>query len=436
MISRRKFISTGASLSLGALMPYRKLDQNELVTHQITSGTKQHWFGYYDKLQIDHSGRFALGGQVDTFFRSPTLKDRLEIGIIDMQKENKWSKIGTSNTWGWQQGCMLQWIPGASEEVIWNDVEKGKYVSRIYHLAKKEIRTLPRPIYTLDPKGRFALCIDFDRLQFFRPGYGYPRIDPGDDFARAPDNRGIYKMDLKTGVSELIITYADIAKLEFPGDSLLNNFHWFNHILINPSGSRFIFLNRSRIKGSMSEMEAYLKEHPEKKREGFSNNYVTRAITSNLDGTEIYPLNDSGQFSHFIWKGDDVITAWSCTEDSDVAAFFEFPDRTKKYLQLGVNEMTVNGHNTYVPGTNYEWILNDTYPSPDDRKQTLYLFHVPTGRKIILGRFYEPDQFKGEWRCDLHPRCDQQGQRVFFDSSHEGDKRQMYMIDIRDIMKT
>ncbi|MBK8503514.1 MAG: hypothetical protein IPL46_15650 [Saprospiraceae bacterium] len=166
MISRRKFINTGASLALGSLMPYHQ-NQNDKMIHPITSGAKQHWFGYYDKQQIDHSGRFALGGQVDTFFRSPTLKDELEIGIIDLQQGNQWNKIGSSKTWGWQQGCMLQWVPGASEQVIWNDVEKGKYVSRIYHLGKKKIRTLPRPIYTLDPKGKFALCIDFHRLQFF-----------------------------------------------------------------------------------------------------------------------------------------------------------------------------------------------------------------------------------------------------------------------------
>ncbi|MBK8503515.1 MAG: hypothetical protein IPL46_15655 [Saprospiraceae bacterium] len=242
-------------------------------------------------------------------------------------------------------------------------------------------------------------------------------------------------MDLATGEYELILTYAQISQLGFPGEALDKNYHWFNHLLINPSGNRFIFLNRSRIKGSMAEMDEYLKDHPEKMRQGFSSHYITRAITANLDGTDIFPLNDSGQFSHFIWKGDDVITAWACPEGDPDAAFFEFPDRTKKYLKIGVTEMLVNGHNTYVPGTNYEWILNDTYPSPDDRKQTLYLFHVPTGRKIILGRFYEPDQFKGEWRCDLHPRCDQQGHRVFFDSTHQGDKRQMYVLDIRDIVK-
>ena len=98
--------------------------------------------------------------------------------------------------------------------------------------------------------------------------------------------------------------------------------------------------------------------------------------------------------------------------------------------------MTHNGHNTYVPNTNYQWILNDTYPLGDAREQELYLFHVPTGKKVALGKFHEPTKFKGEWRCDLHPRCDQAGQRVFFDSTHIGNKRQIYMVDIREIVGT
>ncbi|MFW5774332.1 MAG: hypothetical protein ACOCWD_06590 [Tangfeifania sp.] len=65
----------------------------------------------------------------------------------------------------------------------------------------------------------------------------------------------------------------------------------------------------------------------------------------------------------------------------------------------------------------------------------MYLYHVPTRRKVILGEFFEPEKFQGEWRCDLHPRCDQQGNRVFFDSTHKGGKRQMYMIDIEKIVR-
>jgi len=442
-MKRRTFIKN-ASLATGFLglgIPYAcktgNATNNRILSPRatpITDGDQQHWFGYYDKWQIDITGRYALAAAVDTFFRSPRPKDMLRVGLIDLKKGNKWKEIGTSTAWGWQQGCMLQWVPGSDSEVIWNDHGANGFISRIYDTKTGKTRTLPKAVYTLSPDGSFALCIDFDRLQFFRPGYGYPAKTPVDNWPKAPDDAGVYKMDLKTGVSEMIISYAQIATLPRTRGSVADNFQWFNHLLINPSGTRFIFLNRSRPVGSYSEMTEYRRNHPEIKNLGFSGHYITRALTADIDGQNIYPLNDSGNFSHFIWKGDNVICAWAVPEDGSKAAFFDFRDMSKNYQQVGTGIMTRNGHNTYVPNTNYEWILNDTYPGGEERLQELYLFHIPTNRKVSLGKFHEPIKYKGEWRCDLHPRCDQHGKRVFFDSTHKGDRRQIYMIDISDIV--
>lgn len=445
MIKRRTFLKntalTASVLGLGLPIGCKntpaeaeRAESDPFTAVPITSGPQQHWFGYYDKWQIDASGRYALGCEVDTFFRSPTPEDVLRIGLVDLENVNSWKEIGTSTAWGWQQSCMLQWVPGSDSEVIWNDHGEEGFISRIYNVKTGETRTLPRAVYTLSPDGSFALCVDFDRLQFFRPGYGYPAKEPVDSWEKAPADAGIYKMNLRTGESEMIISYAQIAPLTRERGSVADNFHWFNHLLINPGGTRFIFLNRSRPVASIEEMREYRKNHPELKNLGFSSQYVTRALTADVDGGNVYALNDSGNFSHFIWKGDDAICAWAVPEDGDKAAFFVFQDQSKAYQSVGAEVMTRNGHNTYVPNTNYEWILNDTYPVGEERLQELYLFHVTTGRKVTLGRFHEPEKFKGEWRCDLHPRCDQQGKRVFFDSTHEGGRRQMYVVDIADVV--
>jgi len=212
-----------------------------------------------------------------------------------------------------------------------------------------------------------------------------------------------------------------------------DNFHWFNHLLINPSGTRFIFLNRSRPVASPEEMAVWRKGPG--RATGFRGSWLTRALTADIDGGNVHALNDSGLFSHFIWKGDDVITAWALPDGGKTAGFFELRDRVGGATQVGKGVMIRDGHNTYVPNTNDEWILNDTYPVGPERRQELYLFHVPSGRKVTLGRFFEPPRFKGEWRCDLHPRCDQQGNRVFFDSTHAGDKRRIYTMDIGKIVR-
>ncbi|PHN02822.1 hypothetical protein [Flavilitoribacter nigricans] len=442
-MKRRTFLKN-TSLAAGMLtagIPYSckdakagaSTDTAELQIQPITTGPQQHWFGYYDKQQIDTSGRYALGAEVEKFFRSPTQQDVLRVGLIDLEQGNTWREIGTSHSWGWQQGCMLQWIPGSDREVIWNDYGTDGFISKVYDIKTGETRTLPRAVYTLSPDGKFALSLDFDRLQFFRPGYGYPTKTPVTNWEKAPDQAGIYKMDLQSGASELILTYAQLAGLDREAGSVADYYHWFNHILVNPSGTRFIFLNRSRPVPSSSDMSAYRKENPEWNQSG-KGHWLTRAITANTDGSDLYALNDSGVFSHFIWKGDDTICAWAMPDGGGDAGFYEFPDKTKNARQVGKGIMTVDGHNTYVPNTNYKWMLNDCYPQGEERLQELYLFHVPTEKKISIGKFHEPKHFTGEWRCDLHPRCDQQGKRVFFDSTHKGDQRQIYAVDISGII--
>jgi Tol biopolymer transport system component len=94
--------------------------------------------------------------------------------------------------------------------------------------------------------------------------------------------------------------------------------------------------------------------------------------------------------------------------------------------------MTRNGHCSYLPGA--EWILNDTYPLPKTRRQRVYLYHVPTGRIVVLGEFYSPPQYRGEWRCDTHPRFSPDGRYVVIDSPHGGNGRQLWLLDISDVV--
>jgi hypothetical protein len=84
--------------------------------------------------------------------------------------------------------------------------------------------------------------------------------------------------------------------------------------------------------------------------------------------------------------------------------FFVFRDCVRVVEQVGAGVMTVNGHITYVPGTNNEWILNDTYPQGRVRFQMSYLYQAPSNRRVNLGKFHSPVAYTGEWRA-THSRA-------------------------------
>ena len=158
-------------------------------------------------------------------------------------------------------------------------------------------------------------------------------------------------------------------------------------------------------------------------------------FTVDMDGTQRHILDPSGYTSHFIWRDPDHVCAWTRPEKSP-SGFYLFRDQTDQVEPVGAGIMTENGHNTYVPGTDQEWILNDTYPDRKTRMQKPYLFHVPSGRKVELGQFHSPTEYTGEWRCDTHPRCSNDGRTVASDSPHTGQGRQIHLIDIQPIIES
>ena len=147
LINRRKFLGGLAA----CLWAPGKIATDELPpVRAITRGPKFHWFGYYDKLQFDPTGRYALGIRVDFEHRSPRPSDFVEIGMVDLEDGDRWIDLGErSSSWSWHHGCMLQWLPGSKTEIIWNDQLQNRFVSHILNVRTGKKRTLPVPIYAV-----------------------------------------------------------------------------------------------------------------------------------------------------------------------------------------------------------------------------------------------------------------------------------------------
>ncbi len=375
----------------------------------LTRGPKHHWFGYYDKLEVDPTGRFVLGMEVEFEHRSPRPEDRTQVGMVDLHDGDRWIPLGSTTAWCWQQGCMLQWIPTSRTQVLWNDRDGARYVCRILDVQTREMHTIPHAIYALSPDGRTAITTDFRRLGDVRPGYGYNGIPDPHAGELCPAGSGIGRLDLKTGEYAQILSIAEIAARGPQLPTMRGVKHWFNHLLFNPDGSRFVFLHRWQV-GRGRE---------------------TRMVTADPDGSNVRFLDTNGLTSHFIWRDPTKILAWS-NQPSHGKAFYEFADGDAGHIKVvGKEAMPEDGHCTVLPGGRL--ILCDTYPDAE-RFQTPYLYDSTTGRRTPLGRFHSPPAYTGEWRCDTHPRFSAPGRCVVIDSPHPGAGRQLHLIDLRDIV--
>ncbi|KPK70835.1 MAG: hypothetical protein AMJ84_07285, partial [Acidithiobacillales bacterium SM23_46] len=271
---------------------------------------------------------------------------------------------------------------------------------------------LPRPVYAVSRDGEQAVTLDFDRLNRLRSGYGYMALPEKHEDVAAPADAGIYWMDLRTrqpaGGNKQIISL-EWAAANQPDERFAQAQHWFNHLQFNPSGTRFIFLHRWKRPG---------------------NRWCTRMYTAKPDGSDIRLHADTGMVSHFDWRDDRTILAWSRTKEKG-DRFYLFDIETNQTQAVGEGVLTRDGHCNYSPDR--KWILNDTYPDRN-RMQTLMLYRVADGRRIDVGKFYLPPKLKGPFRCDLHPRWNRDGTQVCIDSAHGG-TRQLYVINVSQITK-
>jgi len=265
-----------------------------------------------------------------------------------------------------------------------------------------ELRTLPRAIGTISPDGRHAVCEDFSRIWNFRPGYAYSGIpDPYAD-QTAPPETGVWYMDLDTGEVEQIISLADFVAIPYPGQTPEDR-HYVNHLSFSPDGERFLMFNRWAGSGQ-----------------------PTRVFTARRDGSDVRLLSAHGA-SHWTWRDDTHVLIWAegayrlYRDDGSgepIETLWEYP----------------NGHQSYVPGTGDSWLLTDTYPQRADSRQELLLYHIPTDRKVVLASYEAPSAYRGEWRCDWHPRLNRAATNVVIDSAHAGNGRQMYLVDIEGVV--
>ena len=82
------------------------------ITRVSDPGTSGHpiytGFFFCQCLQFDATGRYLLKMRIDFEYRDIQPADRGDTGFIDFKDLCKWTKIGETTAWSWQQGPRLQ----------------------------------------------------------------------------------------------------------------------------------------------------------------------------------------------------------------------------------------------------------------------------------------------------------------------------------------
>jgi hypothetical protein len=300
---------------------------------------------------------------------------------------------------------MAHWLGTSPDSlIIYNDLREGKTVSVIMNVhTKKEIKTLPFPVSAVAPDGIHALSINFSRLRLTRPDYGYG--GDGQDSRKDvpfPDDDGLFLVNLETGESKLLVSYKQIKDLVPPLEE--GRIQWFNHTLFSRNGSKIFWLSRQIDK----------------------NTRITSSFTVNTDGTGLqrcFPDNWGG--SHYDWLNDDELMVTAAYEGKQYAHVL-FTVGKKDYKRLGNGLLDYDGHGTFSP--DQKWMVTDTYPSQGLREQKIYLMDMKTEAVLPLGRYVQPQEFEGYWRCDIHCRWSPGGKMIGFNSTNSG-SRQVYIFN-------
>lgn len=362
----------------------------------------EYFFGYYDKSPWDSSGRYMLCMKADDTWSDPDPKTSIDILLIDLEDASKTRKLATSRTWNVQQGCMAQWLgPDYKERIIYNDLRNNKYCSVILNVkTDEEERVIDCPIYSVSNDGKTALSLDFSRLHNLRKGYGYSMLKEYTEGIKIPETTAIWRIDLGTGKIAPMLKYSDFANFE-PRKEMFGATHKVNHIMISPSGNRFMVLHRW-FQG---------------------NRKYTRLVTCDMNGSEMYNLSDDDMVSHCFWKNDNEILAFE-NKHGTGPGYYLMKDMTNRYTHLWP-EMSADGHPSYSPDG--KMVVTDTYP---DRARIASIKVMKDNNIKIIARVFAPFKYDNDTRCDLHPRWSRDGKFICFDSVFEG-HRGLYVVHLK-----
>ena len=360
------------------------------------------FFGFHDKCPWSPDNKLLLAHRFSDPLKMPATDDEIQVGYFTAPDYDSFHQIGTTKTWNWQMGAMMQWV-GKSEQIIFNDFIGKQLRAIIVNISGEEIQQFDRPIATLSRDGKWAISHSFIRLRKYARAYCYLNGDEASAGDPCPANDGLYLINLKNGEIRLLFTVEELARFR-SDDKMAGLYHYFTHPLFSPDGLRFVFFHRWV--------------------ESFGQTW-TRMFSCNRDGSDLHLFKTSGVVTHLAWKDDNTILAYAYKKEVG-DHYYLLKDKSDQFEILGKQYFSSDGHPQFSPDRKY--LITDTYPDRSHR-QKLLLFDLSKNLKRELLTAHIPMRYTGDQRCDFHPRWDRTGKYISFDSAHTG-KRALCILSL------
>lgn len=427
-------------------MPDRPIAADTLdadAVRPLTKGPAHHFVGAGDRPPRSPSGRYLLGIEVSEGVRGPPAE--AVVGVVDLEGGDVWRPLASTRAWNWHHGAMAQWVPGRADVLLFNTIRDGGIGSLLVDLKADSRRPLSDPVYCLSPSGAKAYFVDFGRLQFYRPGYGYEGLRDAEPPPATPNDDGIWSLDLARGNRRLIVSYADLHEWIATGPSGIRG-TWVDGLRVDPEGTRLGFRHHTLFEGG---------------------GVHTHLITCSMSGGQLYCVT-KGFVGDFAWGPGGTMAVW-CGPKSGAGSvrrgttgllgrllgiygtprgpdwfrqqvvdpccrsvlghrYRVFRDEEGEIVIPAEDSPLSAGHPEYAPDG--RWILTETGPDAHHLK-SVCLLHPPTGRVGVVAQFGSPPALGAGIRCELCPRWQPDGKAAILDSCHEG-RRQIYEMKIPD----
>ncbi len=408
------------------------------------------WFGYYNYDTLSPDQTRMLSNRTINDARKVEKGMIIELGYYDIPS-GKWHHIGESDSYNWQQGAMMQWLPGEGNEnkVVFNTSDGIHNIAKIVDVSTHEEKVVDWSIYGITPDGKKSITLNFERSHWCR-AYHYESVSNPDYDVQVANDDGVFEIDLENNTRKRIISIQDVIMIDYE-DYFATAKHWLEHIMISPSGKRFCFLHRFTI-GSLDD-------------------YETRLFIADIDGSNLQIITGWRDYywSHFGWNGDDSFAIYTCenrihskiVNDGLIGALSRPSDNStpgimgdvkkmmvslipyslkgilrKKLLGqncgyqyyervgsvftlkrfLNSSNLNIDGHPSFTKDGRY--LITDSYPD-EKQYQRLIVFNLQSGKSIILGRIFA-GLYQQNGSCDLHPKLCKNNNYLVVDSAFDG----------------